>query len=53
MSRHSRLQAVGIRALHFSPYLIHNRPRQVLGDLETGLRTGKPIPGLVTIPAAA
>ncbi len=53
MSRHSRLQAFGIRVLHYSPHQIRTRPRWILHDLETGLRTGKPIPGLVTIPAAA
>lgn len=53
MSRHSRMTAFGIRVLHFSPRQVRRTPGEVLDDVAVALRTGEPIPGLVTVPAAA
>jgi hypothetical protein len=53
MRRHDRLVAVGIRALHVSPHQVRTEPARILHDIADALRAGHPIPGLVTLPAAA
>jgi len=53
MRRHDRLVAVGIRALHVSPHQVRTEPARILHDIADALRAGQPIPGLVTLPAAA
>ena len=53
MARDSRLRAVGIRVIHVTPRQVRTKPNWVLGTIADALRTGAPIPGLVTVPAAA
>jgi hypothetical protein len=53
MRRHARLTAAGIRVLHVSPRQLRSEPGQVLRDIAAALRTGEPVPGLMTVPAAA
>lgn len=53
MRRHDRLIAVGIRAIHVSPRQVRTEPTRILQDLADALRVGHPVPGVVTLPAAA
>ena len=53
MARDGRLRAVGIRVIHVTPRQVRTEPNRVLRTIAAGLRTGAPIPGLVTVPAAA
>ncbi len=53
MRRYDRLAAVGIRALHVSPHQVRTEPARILQDIAGALRAGHPIPGLLTLPAAA
>jgi very-short-patch-repair endonuclease len=53
MQRHDRLIAVGIRVLHVSPRQVRTEPARILRDIAGALRTGQPVAGLVTLPAAA
>jgi very-short-patch-repair endonuclease len=53
MRRHDRLIAVGIRVLHFSPRQVRTEPARILRDIADALRSGHPVAGLITLPAAA
>jgi very-short-patch-repair endonuclease len=53
MRRHDRLIAVGIRAIHVSPRQVRTEPARILQNIADALRGGHPIPGVVTLPAAA
>jgi hypothetical protein len=53
MARDGRLRAVGIRVIHVTPRQVRTKPRQVLGAIAEALRTGEPVPGLITVPTAA
>jgi hypothetical protein len=53
MRRHDRLVAAGIRAIHVSPRQVRTEPARILKDLADALRLGHPVPGLVTLSAAA
>ena len=52
MQRHARMTAAGIRVLHFTPKRIRTEPDQVVAVIRDTLRTGAPIAGLRTVPAA-
>ncbi|HUC21389.1 MAG TPA: hypothetical protein VMA73_01655 [Streptosporangiaceae bacterium] len=53
MARDARLRAVGIRVIHVTPRQVRREPQRVLATIADALRTGAPITGLITIPAAA
>jgi hypothetical protein len=53
MRRHDRLVAVGVRTIHVSPRQVRTEPARILRDIADALRAGHPVPGLVTLPAAA
>ncbi len=53
MSRHDRMVAAGIRVLHFTPRQIRAEPADVVSLIRSALRTGTPLPGIRTVPAAA
>jgi hypothetical protein len=53
MARDARLRAVGIRIIHVTPRQVRTEPGSVLGTIAEGLRTGAPVRGLITVPAAA
>jgi hypothetical protein len=48
MARDGRLRAAGIRVLHVTPRQVRTQPNWVLGIVADALRTGEPVPGLVT-----
>jgi hypothetical protein len=52
MLRHDRMTVAGIRVLHFTPRRIRAEPDQVIAIISKALRSGAPIAGLRTIPAA-
>jgi hypothetical protein len=52
MARHARLAAAGLIVLHFSPHQLSTEPGRVLRDLAGALRAGRPVPGIITRPAA-
>jgi hypothetical protein len=52
MSRHDRMVAAGIRVLHFTPRTIRAEPAEVVSLIRSALRTGTPVPGIRTVPAA-
>jgi hypothetical protein len=53
MRRHDRLIAAGIRAIHVSPRQVRTEPARILQDIADALCGGHPVPGVVTLPAAA
>ena len=53
MARDARLRAAGIRVIHVTPRQVRTEPARILGDIADALRAGDPVPGLVTLPAAA
>jgi hypothetical protein len=53
MRRDRRLTAAGIRVLHVSPRQLRTEPGRIVGDIAAALRTGQPVPGIITVPAAA
>jgi hypothetical protein len=53
MARHARMSAAGIIALHFSPRQQRERPAEVIGTIAGALRTGRPLPAVITRAAAA
>jgi very-short-patch-repair endonuclease len=53
MARDGRLRAAGIRVIHVTPRQVRTKPNWVLGIIADALRIGDPIPGLLTVPAAA
>jgi hypothetical protein len=53
MRRHRRLTAAGIRVLHVSPRQLRTEPDRIVGDIAAALRTGRPVAGIITVPAAA
>ena len=53
MARDARLRAAGIRVIHVTPRQVRTQPNTVLQTIADALRTGAPVPGLITIPAAA
>jgi hypothetical protein len=52
MGRHDRMVAAGIRVLHFTPRKIRAEPEEVVSLIRSALRTGTPVPGIRTVPAA-
>jgi very-short-patch-repair endonuclease len=53
MARDGRLRAAGIRVIHVTPRQVRTKPNWVLGTIADALRTGEPVPGLITVPATA
>ena len=53
MDRHRRLAAAGIRTLHVSPRELRTEPAKLAGQIRDALRTGQPVAGIITVPAAA
>jgi len=53
MRRHDRLIAAGISVIHVSPRQIRTEPQVVVGYITQALRRGRPVEGVVTLPAAA
>jgi very-short-patch-repair endonuclease len=53
MARDGRLRAVGIRVIHVSPRQVRTEPNRILATIADALRTGAPVPGLITVPATA
>jgi hypothetical protein len=53
MRRDRRLTAAGIRVLHVSPRQQRTEPDRIVGDIAAALRTGQPVDGIITVPAAA
>jgi hypothetical protein len=53
MARDGRLRAAGIRVIHVTPRQVRTQPGRVLAIIAEALRTGEPVPGLITVPAAA
>jgi hypothetical protein len=53
MDRHSRLTAVGIRVLHFSPAQIRLEPGRAAGLIREALKNGRPIASIRTEPSAS
>ena len=52
MARDGRLRAVGIRVIHVTPRQVRTEPNRVLRTIADALRSGTPLPGLITVPAA-
>jgi hypothetical protein len=53
MDRHRRLTAAGIRTLHLSPRELRAEPAKLIDQIGNALRTGRPVAGVITVPAAA
>ncbi len=53
MARDGRLRAAGIRVIHVTPRQVRTQPKSVVQTIATALRTGVPVPGLITVPVAA
>ena len=53
MARDGRLRAAGIRVIHVTPRQVRTQPGRVLAIIAEALRTGEPVPGLITVPATA
>ena len=53
MRRHGRLIAAGISVIHVSPRQIRTEPNLVVGYINDALRRGRPVEGVITMPAAA
>jgi hypothetical protein len=53
MARDGRLRAAGIRVIHVTPRQVRTKPNWVLGTIADALRIGDPVPGLITVAAAA
>jgi hypothetical protein len=53
MNRHRQLTAAGIRILHVSPREMRTDPARLIEQIGNALRTGRPVAGIVTVPAAA
>jgi very-short-patch-repair endonuclease len=53
MARDGRLRAAGIRVIHVTPRQVRTQPSRVLTTIAEALRTGDPVPGLITVPATA
>jgi hypothetical protein len=52
LRRHNRLEAAGLRVLHFSPRQIRTEPGDVVGQIAAALAHGRPVPGIVVRAAA-
>jgi hypothetical protein len=53
MRRHRRMEAAGIRVLHFSPRQLATEPEQIVRDIRDALAVGRPLPWISAGPAAA
>jgi len=53
MRRGRTLTAAGIRVLHVSPRQLRTEPDRIVSDIAAALRTGQPVNGIITVPAAA
>ena len=53
MARHARMSAAGIVVLHFSPRQQRDQPADVIGAIAGALKTGRPLPDVLTRPLAA
>ena len=53
MRRDRKLTAAGIRVLHVSRRPLRTEPDRIVGDNAAALRTGQPVAGIITVPAAA
>jgi len=53
MARDTRIRAVGIRVIHVTPRQVRTKPNWVLETIADALGIGDPVPGLITVPAAA
>jgi very-short-patch-repair endonuclease len=47
LERHNRIEAAGLRVLHFSPHQILTEPDTVTGQIAAALAHGQPVPGIV------
>jgi hypothetical protein len=52
LRRHNRLEAAGLRVLHFSPRQIRTEPGDVVSQIAAALAHGQPQPGIVVHAAA-
>jgi hypothetical protein len=52
LRRHNRLEAAGLRVLHFSPRQIRTEPRHVASQIAAALAHGRPPPGIAVQTAA-
>ncbi len=52
LARHNRLEAAGLRVLHFSPRQIRTEARDVVSQIAAALAHGQPPGGIVVQPAA-
>jgi hypothetical protein len=52
LARRRRMGAAGICVLQFSPGQLRTEPEVLLRDMAAALRNGRPLPGIVTCPAA-
>ncbi len=52
LARHNRLEAAGLRVLHFSPRQIRTEPANVLNQIAAALAHGRPAPGIAAQAAA-
>jgi very-short-patch-repair endonuclease len=52
LRRHNRLEAAGLRVLHFSPRQIRTEPGDVISQIAAALAHGQPAPGIIARPAA-
>jgi hypothetical protein len=53
LSRRRRMAAAGISVLQFTPGQLRTDPDIILRDMAAALRNGRPLPQIVTRPAAA
>lgn len=53
MARQRRMTGAGIYVLQLSPGQLRREPGVVLADIAAALKAGRPVPGIVTRPAAA
>jgi hypothetical protein len=47
LRRHNRLEAAGLRVLHFSPRQIRTEPRDVVSQIAAALAHGQPVRGII------
>lgn len=52
LARHNRLEAAGLRVLHFSPRQIRTEPRDVIGQITAALTHGRAAPAITAQTAA-
>jgi very-short-patch-repair endonuclease len=53
LDRHNRIEAAGLRVLHFSPRQIRTQPEDVISKIAAALGHGRPAPGIVATPVDA